>query len=52
MLFFAGAANVLLAMGWWTVWLLDAHVHPLGLPQPPIHAGFTTGAAARIGRTQ
>ena len=40
LLFFAGAANVLLAMAWWTLWLVDAHVHPLGLPQPPVHAGW------------
>jgi uncharacterized protein involved in response to NO len=40
LLFFAGAANVLLAMAWWTLWLVDAHVHPLGLPQPSVHAGW------------
>ena len=26
LLFFAGAANVLLAMLWWTLWLVDARV--------------------------
>ena len=40
LLFFAGAANVLLAMAWWTLWLVDTRVLPLGLPQPSIHAGW------------
>lgn len=40
LLFFAGAANVLLAMLCWTVWLVDARWQVLGLPQPPVHAGW------------
>ena len=40
LLFFVGATNVLLAMLCWTLWLVDARWHVLGLPQPPIHAGW------------
>ena len=40
LLFFAGAANVLLAMLWWTLWLVDARWRILGLPQPAAHAGW------------
>jgi uncharacterized protein involved in response to NO len=40
LLFFVGAANVLLAMLWWTLWLVDARWHVLGLPRPPVHAGW------------
>ena len=40
LLFFAGAANVLLAMLWWTLWLVDARWHVLGLPRPPVHPGW------------
>jgi len=40
LLFFIGATNVLLAMLWWTLWLVDARWHILALPQPAIHAGW------------
>jgi len=40
LLFFVGAANVLLAMAWWTLWLVDARWHVLALPPPAIHAGW------------
>jgi uncharacterized protein involved in response to NO len=40
LLFFAGAANVLLAMLWWTLWLVDARWRVIGLPQPAVHAGW------------
>ena len=40
LLFFAGAANVLLAMAWWAAWLLDARWHVLGLAQPVVPAGW------------
>ena len=42
LLFFVGAANVLLAMTWWALWLVDARWHLLGMPQPPIHAAGCT----------
>lgn len=40
LLFFAGAANVLLAMLWWTLWLVDARWGLLGLPRPAVHPGW------------
>src|SRR4029434_3823442 len=40
LLFFAGAANVLLAMLWWTLWLIDARWGVLGLPQLSAHTGW------------
>ena len=40
LLFFVGASNVLLAMLWWTLWLVDARWQVLGLPQPMAHAGW------------
>jgi uncharacterized protein involved in response to NO len=40
LLFFIGAANVLLAMSWWTLWLVEARWHVLGLPQPDIYGGW------------
>jgi uncharacterized protein involved in response to NO len=40
LLFFAGAANVLLAMLWWTLWLVDARWQVIGLPRPAVHAGW------------
>lgn len=40
LLFFIGAANVLLAMFWWTLWLVDARWHVLGLPQPQVYGGW------------
>jgi uncharacterized protein involved in response to NO len=38
--FFVGATNVLLAMLCWTLWLVDARWQVLGLPPPPVHAGW------------
>lgn len=40
LLFFVGAMNVLLAMGWWALWLLDARWGLIGMPQPPVPAGW------------
>ena len=40
LLFFVGAANVLLAMAWWTLWLVDARWRVLGLAQPIVPAGW------------
>ena len=40
LLFFIGAANVVLAMLWWTLWLVDARWHVLGLPQPQVYGGW------------
>ena len=40
LLFFAGTANVLLAMLWWTLWLVDARWGILGLPQPSAYPGW------------
>lgn len=40
LLFFVGASNVLLAMLWWTLWLLDARFQIIGLSQPAIPAGW------------
>jgi uncharacterized protein involved in response to NO len=40
LLFFVGATNVLLAMAWWALWLVDARWHLFGLPQPAIPAGW------------
>ena len=40
LLFFAGAGNILLAMGWWTVWLVNARWQLADMPQPDIPAGW------------
>lgn len=40
LLFLVGAANVLLAMLWWTAWLADARWQLFGTPQPPVFAGW------------
>lgn len=40
LLFFIGAGNVLLAMGWWALWLIDARWHVVGLPQPQVYGGW------------
>jgi uncharacterized protein involved in response to NO len=40
LLFFVGAGNVLLAMAWWTLWLVDARWHAIGLPQPQVYGGW------------
>jgi uncharacterized protein involved in response to NO len=40
LLFFAGAANVLLAMGWWTWWLVDARWQVFQATQPAVPAGW------------
>lgn len=40
LLFFVGATNVLLAMMWWAVWLVDARWHLFGLGQPAVPAGW------------
>jgi uncharacterized protein involved in response to NO len=40
LMFFIGATNVLLAMAWWMVWLVDARWHVLSFAQPEIPAGW------------
>ena len=40
LLFFVGASNVLLAMTWWALWLIDARWHVIGMPQPAVPAGW------------
>src|SRR5690606_107161 len=40
LLFFIGAANVLLAMLWWALWLVEARWHALGLSQPQVYGGW------------
>ena len=40
LLFAVGATNVLLAMAWWALWLVDMRWHPFGLRQPDVHAGW------------
>ncbi|HEV8332762.1 MAG TPA: NnrS family protein [Steroidobacteraceae bacterium] len=40
LLFFIGATNVLLAMAWWAVWLIDARWQVFGLQRTPIPAGW------------
>jgi len=40
LLFFVGASNVLLAMTWWALWLIDARWHVIGMPQPVVPAGW------------
>lgn len=40
LLFFVGATNVLLAMSWWTLWLVGMRWQLYALPQPAIHAGW------------
>ena len=40
LLFIVGAANVLLAMGWWALWLIAARWQVFALPQPWLPAGM------------
>jgi uncharacterized protein involved in response to NO len=40
LLFFVGAANVLMAMTWWTLWLLATRWQGFEFPQPTIPAGW------------
>ncbi len=40
LLFFVGASNVLLAMAWWALWLLDARWQWHLLPANPLMAGW------------
>lgn len=40
LMFFIGAGNVLLAMVWWTFWLINARWHITAMPQPDIPAGW------------
>lgn len=39
-LFFVGAINVLLAMAWWALWLVDARWQLGWLPEAPLFAGW------------
>lgn len=40
LMFFIGAANLLLAMAWWAAWLADTRWQLLGLRQPQPYAGW------------
>jgi uncharacterized protein involved in response to NO len=40
LLFFVGAGNVLIAMTWWALWLIDARWHVIGMSQPVVPAGW------------
>jgi uncharacterized protein involved in response to NO len=40
LMFAVGAGNVLLAMAWWTLWLVDARWHVIGLHQPAVYGGW------------
>ncbi|HEY4529757.1 MAG TPA: NnrS family protein [Luteimonas sp.] len=41
LMFFVGAANVLLAMAWWAAWLVASRWPGLlAMPQPEVHAGW------------
>lgn len=40
LLFFIGASNVLLAMAWWTTWLINARWRLWEMPQPAPYAGW------------
>ena len=40
LLFLIGAANVLLAMAWWALWLLDARFAVVGMRQPNVPASW------------
>lgn len=40
LMFFIGASNLLLAMGWWAMWLADARWQLFGLRQPTPYAGW------------
>lgn len=40
LLFFVGALNVLLAMSWWLLWLVDARWHAIGLPGGTPYGGW------------
>ncbi len=40
LLFFVGATQVLAAMTWWTLWLIDARWQGLNLPLSPVPAGW------------
>ena len=40
LLFFVGATNVLLAVGWWTLWLAAARWRWFEMPQPAVYAGW------------
>ena len=40
LLFAIGAGNVLLAMLWWTLWLVDVRWHAIGLQQPAVYGGW------------
>lgn len=40
LLFFAGAGNVLLAMSWWTFWLINARWPLVAMPQPTLPPGW------------
>jgi len=40
LLFFVGASNVLLAMAWWSFWLINARWQFVDMPQLDIPAGW------------
>ena len=40
LLFCIGALNVLLAMAWWTLWLVNTRWNLFVMPQPAVWAGW------------
>ncbi len=40
LMFCIGAMNVLLAMGWWTLWLVNTRWNLFAMPQPAVWAGW------------
>lgn len=40
LMFFIGATNLLLAMAWWAMWLVDARWQTFGMRQPQVWAGW------------
>jgi len=40
LMFFIGASNLLLAMGWWAAWLVAARWPQFAMPQPTPYAGW------------
>ena len=47
LLFAVGAGNVLLAMAWWTLWLVDMRWHAFGLRQPAVYGGWIRDSSTR-----
>lgn len=50
LMFFIGASNALLAMLWWSGWLVAARWAPGAFPQPEPYAGWLHAVVMQIGR--